>query len=352
VFKGIDLWREDSLMNLISEQLDFTVAIATYNGAKRVPLVLDHLSRQQEVANIRWEIIVVDNNSNDDTAEIIRRYQKSMPNLRYAFEPAQGAGYARHKAVRLARSPLIGFLDDDNLPSPLWVKSAYQFAQDHPRAGLIGSRIQGIFDSHLPENFDRIAAFLALIDRGDSPLIYAPEMKVLPPGAGTVVRRRVWLENVPAHPVLTGRTGKTMLTGEDLEAALHIQKAGWEIWYNPAMRLQHVIPQQRLTRQYLISLMRGIGLSRYRTRMLSVNSLIQPQMTLAYSLNDIRKIIWHLMKHGTAAWTDTVAVSELTLYLFSLISPLFFLQKAFKQTWLQCIDQNSINSVSMQDLYP
>ena len=305
---------------------DFTVAIPTYNGAKRIGDVLSRLRWQLGVNHIAWEVIVVDNNSTDDTAMVVCQFQQDWPNLRYVFEPRQGATYARKRAVRSARSPLIGFLDDDNLPSTVWVNQAMKFFQENPRAGIVGSHIRGQFDNEPPENFDRIASFLALIDRGPTPLLYAPEKKVLPPGAGMVVRRSAWLENVPDNPVLGGRTQDSMLTGEDIETTLHIQQAGWEVWYNPAMRVEHKISAQRLTKEYLCALMRGIGLSRHRTRMLSVKPRQKYFMLLAYAVNDSRKILRHLIKYRADVWRDPVTASEMTLYVYSLLSPVFFLQ--------------------------
>jgi glycosyltransferase involved in cell wall biosynthesis len=336
-------------MTMANTPLDFTVAIATYNGANRVAEVLECLRLQTRVEQFRWEIIVVDNNSTDNTADVIRRYQKNWPQLRYVFEPVQGAGYARNRAVRLAQSPLIGFLDDDNLPASDWVYQAYQFAVNKPGIGVIGSRIDGQFDSELPKNFERIAPFLALTDRGDVPLIYKPEKKVLPPGAGMVVRREAWLHHLSQQSVLGGRTQDSMLTGEDVEAVLHIQRAGWEIWYNPAMRLEHKIPAHRLTRPYLVSLMRGIGLSRHRTRMLSVSKAMRWPMMLAYALNDIRKIVRSVLKYGPQTWTDTVTVSEMTLYIYSLLSPLFFLKMGFVSTLPKRWGQNVDTTLAMQD---
>lgn len=310
---------------------DFTVAIPTYNGAKRISDVLERLRWQLGTERIAWEVIVVDNNSTDDTEAVVRRFQKGWPELRYAFEPRQGAAYARQRAVRLARSPVIGFLDDDNLPSAIWINQAVKFFREHPRVGIVGSHIRGQFDCELPANFERIAPFLALINRGPKPLFYEPDKKVLPPGAGMAVRRQAWLDHATGTPVLGGRTKDSMLTGEDMETTLQIQRAGWEVWYNPTMRVEHKIPAQRLTREYLCDLMRGIGLSRHRTRMLSVKKHQKYPMMLAYALNDVRKIMRHLIKHGAAAWQDPVAASELTLYLYSLISPAFFLQMHLKQ---------------------
>ncbi|HEY9709703.1 MAG TPA: hormogonium polysaccharide biosynthesis glycosyltransferase HpsE [Oculatellaceae cyanobacterium] len=317
--------------------LDLTIAIPTYNGARRLPEVLqrlqlschDALQTADRTKNFSWEIIVVDNNSTDDTAQVVQSYQASWSEqypLRYCFEPRQGAAFARKRAFEEARGTLVGFLDDDNIPAPDWVAAAYVFAQEHPAAGAYGSQIQGVFEVQPPENFHRLAPFLAITNRGSMPLRYEPQKKVLPPSAGLVVRKQAWLDSVPKELVLTGRTPSSMVTSEDLEMLSYIQANGWEIWYNPAMQIEHKIPHWRLEREYLIPFFRGIGLSRYVTRMLSVQPWQRPIATLAYMTNDLRKIAFHLLKHGVHVQSDLIAACEMELFVSSLVSP-FYLWK-------------------------
>lgn len=308
---------------------DFTVAIPTYNGAERLPLVIEKLSSQINIEELSWEVIVVDNNSQDETEKVIREYQKNWYQeitLRYFTEEKQGAGFARKKAVQVANSPLIGFLDDDNIPAQNWVAAAYEFAEKYPKAGAYASQIHGDFTGELPPNFNRIKPFFAITERGEKPLLYKPKSKVIPPSAGLVVRRKAWLESVPKHCILSGRKPGSMLTGEDTETISYIQQAGWEIWYNPAMEVIHKIPKHRLEKDYLISFFRGIGLSRYVTRMLGVKPWLKLLVLLCYSVNDFRKILHHLLKYNLKLQTDVVAACELELYINSLISP-FYLWK-------------------------
>lgn len=303
---------------------DFTIVIATYNGGDRIGAVLDHLRCQIGTSDLVWEIIVVDNNSIDNTADVVRQYQQDWPSnipLRYEFEAQQGAGFARHHGTKAANSPLIGYLDDDNLPWINWVRSAYRFGLKHPNVGVFGSRIRGKFATAPPEHFERIAALLALTDRGPRPIPYRPEAKILPPGAGLVVRRQAWLDNVPDERTLTEKFGERE-AGEDLEVVLRIQQAGWAVWYNANMWMHHEIPGHRLTREYLVVLCRGIGLSRYHTRMLSFAPWQRPFMVLPYALNDMRKIVRHIVRYRQQVITDTVTASEMMLYLASLVSPL------------------------------
>ncbi|MBW4479706.1 MAG: hormogonium polysaccharide biosynthesis glycosyltransferase HpsE [Tolypothrix brevis GSE-NOS-MK-07-07A] len=320
----------------MTECLDFTVAIPTYNGESRLPELLERLQNQICTEKLLWEIIVVDNNSSDNTAKVVQAYQENWQcayPLKYCFESQQGAAYARKRAVQEAKGQLIGFLDDDNYPASNWVTAAYDFAQKHPKAGAYGSQIHGDFEVEPPENFHKIACFLAITERGDEPHIYQPKMKMLPPGAGLVVRKQAWCENVPQQPVLNHKGREAGLASEDLEVVLHIQLGGWEIWYNPEMYVYHKIPAWRLQREYLILLFRCVGLSRYHLRMLRTKPWQRPLASLAYLVNDLRTIIIHSFKYRSAIKTDLIAACEKELLVSSLISPFYLFKIKFLKNY-------------------
>lgn len=321
----------------VQRPCDFTIAICTYDGAKRIPAVLDRLQHQLGVHQVRWEVFVIDNNSSDSTKAVVQEYQQSWPSeipLRYFFEARQGAAYARQLAMEKAKSELVGFLDDDNLPADNWVAAAYEFGQEHPQVGAYGSQIHGQFDGTLPDDFHRIQSFFALTQRGESAHVYRPRLRVLPPSAGLVVRRKAWLNNVPKQLILTGRHDEQMLTGEDLEAIAHIRRGNWEIWHNPAMKVWHQIPARRLQRSYLLPFFRGIGLSRHVTRMLNMPVWQRPFMFWVYVANDLRKALHHLLFHGTKLQKHTVSACELQLYLSSLMSP-FYIWGILIKRWMR-----------------
>ncbi|MBD2625837.1 hormogonium polysaccharide biosynthesis glycosyltransferase HpsE [Trichormus variabilis] len=309
--------------------LDLTVAIPTYNGESRLPKVIEHLQRQQGIENLKWEILVVDNNSTDGTAQLVQNYQANWPYgvpLRYCFEPEQGLAFARNKAITEAKGELVGFLDDDNLPHPNWVIEAYKFGKEHPKAGAYASQIHGLFEVNPSEEIKPILFYLAINKRGDEPHLYEPRKKGLPPGAGLVVRRHVWKQCVPENLFLVGRVGDSMLAGEDSEAMLYIHQGGWEIWYNPAMFLEHIIPAWRLEKNYLIALMRGIGLGRYYLRILLLPSWQRPFAFLLYLLNDARKLILYYISHRKIIANNVVASCELERLFATFISPFYLLQ--------------------------
>ncbi|MEQ8757503.1 MAG: hormogonium polysaccharide biosynthesis glycosyltransferase HpsE [Coleofasciculus sp. G1-WW12-02] len=308
---------------------EFTVAIRTYNRENYLPALLERLRSQRDTENINWDIIIVDNNSTDNTAKIIQDYQcnwaEAFP-LKYFFESQPGAYYARQRAIQEAQSPLIGFLDDDNLPALDWVAKAYLFAQSHPQAGAYGSQIHGTFEVPPPENFERIAGFLPIVERQQTICFNTYRAKgVLPPGAGLVIRQQAWLDCIPKYLILQGPVGQSLAAkGEDIEALIYIQKAGWEIWYNSEMHIDHYIPKTRLEKQYLQQFFQGIGRGRHHTRMLRYKRWQRPFMFFLYLINDFRRLAIHWLKYRRVMTTDIVAASEMSLLVNSLASPFYF----------------------------
>lgn len=319
--------------------LDFSVAICTYNGEKRLATVLDKLRdcceynmrSLTDAEQFAWEIIVIDNNSKDNTAKVVQEYQADWPlscAIKYYFEPKQGLAFARERAIQEAKGTFIGFLDDDNLPTPNWVAAAYTFGKARPKAGAYGSRIHGDYEVPPPDNFDKISLFLAIGGSRKTLCYTSPEnsvyyKKVLPAGAGLVVRKQAWVESVPEQLFFRGRLDGSLVSAEDLEALFHIKKAGWEIWHNPEMQIYHSIPKQRLEKEYLMKLMRGVGLSRHYTRMLDFHFWQKPFVSLAYMANDIRKMILHFIKYRRVLQTDIIVACEMELLTGSLLSPLY-----------------------------
>jgi len=306
--------------------LDFTVAIPTYNGASRLPQLLERLRSQIGVEHLNWEIIIVDNNSTDNTSEVIGNYQKSFIEycpVRYFLETEQGAAFARLRAAREARGQLLGFLDDDNLPAPDWVQEAVAFGKDHPQAGAWGGQIHGDFEVKPPENFARIQSFLAIRERGAKPNLYDPENLSLPPGAAVVARKKAWYDHVPSRPVLSGKVPGLMVQGDDYEPLLYIHKAGWQIWYNPAMHTYHQIPHWRLERDYLLTLARGCGLSICQLRLLNTKNWQKPIVFVRIVLGNLRRVLQHLIKYKGQLQSDLIALCEMEFYLSSMISPFY-----------------------------
>ena len=121
---------------------DVSVIIPTRNRAGSLGCLL-HALRHQTPCGLRYEILIVDNASTDDTAAIARGAVKapSRVPVRYLYEPRRGVSFARNLGAAHARADLLAFLDDDGIPNPRWVGSVWQAFADHPEADCIGGRL-------------------------------------------------------------------------------------------------------------------------------------------------------------------------------------------------------------------
>ncbi|MBW4615702.1 MAG: hormogonium polysaccharide biosynthesis glycosyltransferase HpsE [Desmonostoc vinosum HA7617-LM4] len=312
------------------QNIDVTLAIPTYNGATRLPTILDKILAQTGVEHLKWEIVIVDNNSSDNTKEVVESYQKNCDrnfSIRYFLETEQGVAFARLRAVREARGQLIAFLDDDNLPAPDWLAEAYKFGEEHPQAGSWGGQIHGDFEVKPPEEFKRIQAFLAIREHGPEPYIFDADNLRLPAGAALVVRKQAWCDHVPQRPALIGRLpGISVQGGDDYEALLHIHNAGWQIWYNPTMHTYHQIPHWRLEKDYLLTLARGYGLCTCQLRFIQSKNWQKPIIFVKTILGNLRRILEHTIKYRNNLDNDLIALFEIEFYWGSMISPFYYLK--------------------------
>ncbi|WP_121971002.1 hormogonium polysaccharide biosynthesis glycosyltransferase HpsE [Leptolyngbya sp. BC1307] len=306
--------------------LDVSVAIRAYNSTETIGKILDKLKSQTGTEGINWEIIVVDNNSTDDTQKIVQDYQASWDRpyaLKYFLESRQGAAFARRRAIAEATGEIISFLDDDNFPDSHWVAEIYAFGKAHPKAGVFGSRIRGEFEVTPPKNFRSIQGFLAIKEYGETPRLFNADKLDLPAGAGMAVRRQVWLDSIPDQMRLKGPVGKSLASkGEDFESMVHISRAGWEIWYSPKMCIYHQIPACRLEKDYLLKLVRSSGLNVCTLRLTKAKPWQKPVIVTRIVLGNSRRAVKHFFKHRGRFEDDVVASCEMAFFVSSLISPL------------------------------
>jgi glycosyltransferase involved in cell wall biosynthesis len=312
--------------------VDLTVAICTYNGENRIPEVLEHLQQQVQTEEIDWEVLVVDNNSTDKTAKVVDQFAQSWQNnsiIRYIFEPQQGTTHARKRAITEAKSELVAFLDDDNLPKENWVYEAYQFSQEHPEAGAYGGNIHAQLDQPAPPYFDQIKLLLAIHNRGNKPFCYLRSAKPrkIPVAPGSVIRKTAWRDAIPTNLLLQGRDEKhqTLLGAcEDLEVMYYIQNTDWEVWHNPKMEIWHHIPNHRLKAEYLLKISRTSGYSNHALRLARMTKLqryFMPIFTGLYLISDGYKLVSYRLKNSKNFHQDIGQACEYQSRIGRFLSP-------------------------------
>jgi glycosyltransferase involved in cell wall biosynthesis len=242
------------------KQPGITVAICTHDNAEVLDRCLRKLARQR-VYGHSWELLVVDNRSSDATPEVLRRWQASgtFRAMRVVREEQLGLSNARRTAIREARADLIAFIDDDCFLRPGWISAAIEFARRNPRAGAFGGEVRIRWDTPPAEIGVQSEWALARQLLGKRPMkISGPPLV----GAGIVIRREAliesgWIERAQ----FMGRTGKSLTSGDDAEISFRVRAAGWDLWYTPTMKIDHVLAAWRSDFDYLARLHYGIGLT-------------------------------------------------------------------------------------------
>ena len=96
------------------------------------------------------EIVVVNNNSTDSTAETIRNFSDRLP-IQYTFESKQGLNAARNKGIYKARGKLVVFTDDDVRPCPEWLTSYLDAYRQNPKWFFWGGSVVSEFEGSTPD---------------------------------------------------------------------------------------------------------------------------------------------------------------------------------------------------------
>ena len=120
-----------------------TVLMATHNGAKTLPRVLDAYLDLHEPPG-GWKAIIVDNASTDDTADTVLSYAGHLPIL-LVREPRRGKNWGLNTGLQHVEGDLVVFTDDDIVPDPDWLVRMRQVADDQPDYDVFGGKIEPIW---------------------------------------------------------------------------------------------------------------------------------------------------------------------------------------------------------------
>lgn len=240
--------------------MKFSIVIATYKRAATLRETLDSLSTLRPCAD--WEVIVVDNNSPDDTRLVVEHAAASFPvRLRSAFEGEQGRSAALNCGLALARGDIIVTTDDDVRVEADWLD---RIADGLTRLGCdyVGGRVLPLWESEpprwLPRTNGQLWAVIALLDYGRDPIRYG---RRVPLGVNMAIRRDA-LQRVGGFDPRIGRKAGTLLGQEVREWCLRAHAAGLIGYYVPDIVVRHLIPSERLTKRYFRRWFYWRGISR------------------------------------------------------------------------------------------
>jgi glycosyltransferase involved in cell wall biosynthesis len=234
-----------------------SVLICTYNRAGLLRETLAALSAMTPPDDCGVEIIVVDNNSTDDTRQVISdSAARSRWPIVSLFEPLQGKSFALNRGLQAARGDIIALTDDDVWADPEWLQRIVARFRERDVTFVCGKVLPRWSVPPPPDLLTRPAKGiwgpLALVDYGDEPVEYTAERtdQCLPVGANLAFRRDA-LVAAGGWRTDLGKVNNSLISGEDHEIFCRLRHLSlYAGLYDPRISVRHYVPARRLTRRY------------------------------------------------------------------------------------------------------
>ncbi len=234
--------------------------ICTYNRAEYLHDSLLSLL-QTNVSPEKFEILIVDNNSTDETAAVVQIIAEahSLFQFRVIKESQQGLSHARNRGITEARAPFVVFLDDDIRASKSLISAWIAFFNEHPEAMAAGGKIHIQFDDPRPDWISHfLLPLLGYHNLGNSQKSY-PQNKY--PFGGNMGFKKSVFDAVGLFDADLGRKGSSLSAGEEKELFRRIREKNHSIYYVPKAVLYHRVDADRLTIDYIREQALGLGQS-------------------------------------------------------------------------------------------
>lgn len=265
-----------------------SIIICSFNRADYIIDAVESM-RNQTLPAGEFEVLVVDNNSTDNTGDLVRKYIKKNPEfqLHYLEEKEQGASFARNTGARKAKGTLLCFMDDDACAEPSYLEVIKKFFLQHPGATALGGRI---IPRYIPTEPKWMSHYVSSMVGNFN---YSKQVKEFKKGrypleSNMVVRKEDFLLIGGFNTMLPGVKGTLRIGGEGKEFFLRLQATGKKIYYHPDAVVHHVVEVKKLTPAYLYRVASGYGRGE-KVRTLAINKW-------AYT----KKIVEYIYKLGGA----------------------------------------------------
>ena len=229
-----------------------SVIICCYNSQSRIAETIRYLAAQKVPDELKWELIIVNNASTDNTRLIASQSWKiNLPNASFHIvdEPVPGLSSARQKGIAVAQFDILIFCDDDNHLDANYLSQASLLMKLNPRVGLIGGWVRPklpVYPGRWIEDFYPALAIGKQSDKdGEVEWVF---------GAGMVLRREIFttLKTRKIELMLTDRVGGKQTSGGDAEICMAARFVGYSVLYSNSIILDHQIAEHRLAKRSFI----------------------------------------------------------------------------------------------------
>lgn len=236
--------------------MHISVIIPTLNRARVLNRTLFSLANQ--AMDLKFEVIVVDNGSSDDTREICNRYQASFENFRYIYDDRPGLLIGRHVGAHRATGKVLSFIDDDVVLPPYWLQGIGEVFAPQSQVVLATGNNYPFFESPPPEWLDQMwcqygsgkhlyqLSFLIL---GNASMAIDPGLVW---GLNFHIRRDTFFELGGFNPDILPARFQYFIGDGELGITRRMRDRNLKAFFDPRLSLYHTATSERLTEEYFI----------------------------------------------------------------------------------------------------
>ena len=238
---------------------DISVVVCSYKCPPFINNTLKSLS-EQEIANISFEILIVDYNESSEIPNLIKKWiDNHSLNIRYISESKKGLSNARNTGITESKSDIIAFIDDDATADPLWLDQISRSFATSEDVLVAGGKVVPLWSQTPPDWLDEsLYRMLSVIDWGDVPrCLKWPERLI---GTNIAFRKEVF-DRFGTFDERLGRFGNNLIGSEEIELQKKVMDYGYQVYYCPNAVVRHLVPPDRMEKEYFYRRAYGSGKS-------------------------------------------------------------------------------------------
>lgn len=296
--------------------MDLSVIICTYNRSSILKKTLQSFFKMEWDPATSYELLVVDNNSTDDTKQAIQSFFNDYRNIiKYVYEGKIGLSLARNTGIIQSQGKIIAFADDDVDFDKRWGQEILNAFNNYPEASCLGGKSNPLFAEGEPDWANK-EIYVFYGDTAFGEIAKNIEFPKYPFGLNMAFRKEVFTRVGMFSPKL-GRYGNSLLSGEEAELFYRISKNNLKTLYSPSVMVRHRIPAERTKTAWILSRYYWQGVSD-----IIVDQLIEKRsrkMLFKIAFDDLiilkshliglyafspRKLYWHLKSIRPEGWAD------------------------------------------------
>ena len=217
---------------------DFSIVICTHNRAALLVDCIDSLLNQTADKN-RFEIIIVDNNSTDNTEEITKEFVENYSNIKYLEEKTIGYSAPRNCGWKNATGNIVAYIDDDEIAAPDWLESIERAFQTEEKPDIIGGIYLIKYDVTPPDWF--IESMGGTNKNRQKGILNQRQDCYL--AGGNIALKKEVLKKLNGFSNDFNMKNDFLMMGEDTDICQRAKNAGFRLFYDPNIKIYHRMNQ-------------------------------------------------------------------------------------------------------------